>query len=226
MIASHFALIPNGSPSAELPSPARLLKSEQAADLIARDIQAGLYAPGAWLKQIDLERRYGQTRLDIRRALDRLVEKRLVLHTPNRGYSVQVEDKQRSADIDELRIIIETSAVESIIANVTDDQIVEIEALARRFENLLPEGTLLELHDANIAFHQALLSLGRNRELPTVVMDLRRRVSSALASQWRNNARIAQSNREHMEMVAALSARDADKLRALIRRHILQKDGA
>jgi DNA-binding GntR family transcriptional regulator len=38
------------------------------ADLIARDVRSGLFAPGMWLKQIDLESRYGYRRPDIRRA--------------------------------------------------------------------------------------------------------------------------------------------------------------
>ena len=40
------------------------------AERLARDVQAGLLPPGTWLKQIDLETRYGHGRSDIRRALD------------------------------------------------------------------------------------------------------------------------------------------------------------
>ena len=35
-------------------------------DRIAHDIQAGVYGPGAWLKQIDLQERYDAKRLDVR----------------------------------------------------------------------------------------------------------------------------------------------------------------
>ncbi|MBN8933883.1 MAG: GntR family transcriptional regulator, partial [Rhizobium pusense] len=53
-------------------------------DLILHDIQTGILAPGAWLKQIDLEQRYRCGRPEIRRALDRLAQKRIVEHVPNR----------------------------------------------------------------------------------------------------------------------------------------------
>ena len=41
-------------------------------DRIAHDIQSGIFGPGAWLKQIDLQERYDAKRLDVRRALDQL----------------------------------------------------------------------------------------------------------------------------------------------------------
>ena len=59
----------------------------------AQDILAGVLLPGTWLKQIDLERRYKCTRPEVRRALDRLAQKRLVEHVPNRGFRVSSFDR-------------------------------------------------------------------------------------------------------------------------------------
>jgi DNA-binding GntR family transcriptional regulator len=192
------------------------------ADLIARDIQSGLFAAGTWLKQIDLERRYGRSRMDVRRALDRLVQKRLVAHLPNRGYRVHEEDGERAAQVRDIRLLLELAAADGVVERATPSDIDRLEALARKFDQLVLEGTVLEQYDANIAFHFELLRLNGNDELTALVTDLRGRISSAPASQWRTRRRVEQSSREHFAMVDAVAARDAGRLRALIRAHILQ----
>jgi DNA-binding GntR family transcriptional regulator len=194
------------------------------ADLIARDIQSGLLAPGMWLKQVDLEIRYGRPRLDIRRALDRLAQSRLVEHIPNRGYHVFPRDGRQTAEIRDIRAVLETAAVDGIMRNVTTAAIEELDRLARRFARLTRTGTVIEQYEANIAFHVALLSLSPNRELVQLVMDLRRRSSAAPASQGKTSGRVEQSSREHFEIVAALAAGDVEQLKRVVALHILQPE--
>ncbi|WP_406854987.1 GntR family transcriptional regulator [Alsobacter sp. KACC 23698] len=209
------------SASSSPAAPARR-EAHDVADLIARDIQSGLFAAGAWLKQIDLEGRYGRNRLEIRRALDRLVQKRLVAHWPNRGYRVHEEDGERAAKIRDIRLILELAAVDGVIARAAEADVARLAALARNFDDLVLDGAVLEQYDANVAFHLELLRLNGNDELTALVTDLRGRISSAPASQWRTRRRVEQSSREHFAMVDAVAARDAERLRALIRAHILQ----
>jgi DNA-binding GntR family transcriptional regulator len=192
------------------------------ADLIARDIQSGALAPGMWLKQIDLESRYQCTRPSIRRALDRLALRRLVQHIPNRGYQVFRPDDEQSIEIRDIRVILETAAVPSIIANANPPAIERLDALARRFDDLVLTGTILEQYETNIAFHLELLGLCSNRELVNLVTELRSRTSSAPAGQWRTRARVEQSGREHHEMVEALAGGDAGRLKQIITLHIRQ----
>ncbi|QRM30282.1 GntR family transcriptional regulator [Microvirga sp. VF16] len=192
------------------------------ADLIARDVRAGSFAPGTWLKQIDLEQRYGFGRPDIRRALDYLTQKRLVQHVPNRGYHVVLPDSDQTAHILELRVILETAAVDSIVANATPAAIAQIDTLARTFDEMILNGTVLDQYEANLAFHRELLSLCSNPELSNLVTDLRSRTSSALAGQWSTRARVEQSSREHHAMIKALEARDAQQLKDIIALHIRQ----
>jgi DNA-binding GntR family transcriptional regulator len=177
------------------------------ADLIARDVRAGAFAPGTWLKQIDLEHRYGIGRSDIRRA---------------RGYHVVLPDSDQTAHILELRVILETAAVDSIVTNATPDAIERINALAHKFDEMILHGTVLEQYEANLAFHRELLSLCSNPELSNLVTDLRSRTSSALAGQWSTRARVEQSSREHHAMISALAAGDAQQLKDTITLHIRQ----
>jgi DNA-binding GntR family transcriptional regulator len=195
------------------------------ADRIARDVRSGAFAPGTWLKQIDLENRYGFGRPDIRRALDYLTQKRLVQHVPNRGYHVVLPDSDQTDHILELRVILETAAVDSIVANATPAVIEKMDTLARRFDETILHGTVLDQYEANLAFHRELLKLCSNPELSNLVTDLRSRTSSALAGQWSTRARVEQSSREHHAMIKALAARDAQQLKDIITLHIRQPKG-
>jgi DNA-binding GntR family transcriptional regulator len=192
------------------------------ADLITRDVRSGVFAPGMWLKQIDLENRYGYGRPDVRRALDYLAQKRLVQHAPNRGYHVFMPDGDQAANILELRVILETAAVDSIVAHATPAAIERIRDRARRFDDMILHGTILDQYEANLAFHRELLGLCPNPELLNLVTELRGRTSSALAGQWSTRARVEQSGREHHAMVEALAARDAPRLKEIITLHIRQ----
>ena len=192
------------------------------ADHIAGDIRLGVLAPGMWLKQIDLERRYDGRRPDVRRALDRLAQRRIIEHVPNRGYQVFLPDSNQTAHILEVRAILEMGAADAVVANASAEDIDALRALAQRFEYLIKTGTILELYEANLAYHGALLGLCRNPELVGLVGELRHRTSSAPAGQWRTQARIEKSCSEHHQMVDSIAARDVARLRDLIGLHIRQ----
>ncbi|CDN57810.1 Transcriptional regulator, GntR family (plasmid) [Neorhizobium galegae bv. officinalis bv. officinalis str. HAMBI 1141] len=194
-----------------------------ATQLILTDIQSGILQPGTWLKQVDLETRYGRGRNEIRRALDRLAQKRVVEHVPNRGYHVYKADGKQAEDIAEIRILLETGVVPKAVAAATADDISNLRVLAERFENLILHGTVLEQYEANLNFHRAFVQLSGNDELDGIIAELRQRTSSAPVSQWKTRARIEQSAREHHEMVDLLEAGNVSKLRALIERHIRQR---
>jgi DNA-binding GntR family transcriptional regulator len=202
--------------------PRRRTRPVDVVERIARDIQSGSLAAGMWLKQIDLEQRYGCTRIEIRRALDRLAQRRLVEHIHNRGYRVFEPDGVETAEILEIRCILETAVADSIVVNADPAAIEHLSGLARRFDDLILNGTLIEQYETNLAFHGTLLDLCANRELAKLVGDLRARTSSAPATQWRTRARIEQSAREHHAMVEAIAARDAPRLRQILALHIRQ----
>lgn len=191
-------------------------------DLLLQDILTGTLPAGAWLKQIDLEQRYNCTRPEVRRALDRLTQRRLVQHIPNRGYQVYEVDERRSQEISDIRVILETAVAHLMIAHATPEATKALRVLAHRFDEMSFRGTILEHYDANLAFHRALLQLAGNGELVDLVSEIRQRTVSAPVSQWRTRARIELSAREHHLMVDALEAGDLTELKRLIEIHIRQ----
>jgi DNA-binding GntR family transcriptional regulator len=199
-----------------------LEEETDATQLILTDIQSGLFPPGVWLKQIDLETRYGRGRNEIRRALDRLAQKRVVEHVPNRGYHVYSADGKQASDIAEIRIMLEAGIVAKVIQHASPEDIENLRGLADRFQELTLHGTVLELYEANLNFHRSFVRLSGNGELESVIGELRQRTSSAPVSQWKTRARVEISAREHHQMVDALQSKDEVGLRDLVGRHIRQ----
>lgn len=192
------------------------------ADRLARDIQSGVFGTGAWLKQIDLQERYDAKRLDVRRALDHLTQRRVIQHVPNRGYHVHAADDEHQDHIRDIRVLLEVGAAADLMPNVTDAKVARMRALAERFASLLLHGTLLEQYEVNLEFHATLYDMCSNRELVALIHDMRGRGVAAPATQWTTRARIEKSVGEHFEIVAALEARDVARLQRIIGEHVRQ----
>lgn len=210
-------------PTQKRPASSAVL-TDKVTELILHDIQTGLLVPGAWLKQIDLQQRYHCGRPEVRRALDRLAQKRLVAHVPNRGYHVYRPDGRQEGEVAEIRILLETGVAVRIAGSATAADIALLDQLAAEFVRLLADGTTLELYEANQAFHHHLLSLCGNQELVALVAEIRQRTSAAPVHQWTTRARIEQSAREHDEMIEAVRQGDGTRLGAVLARHIRQQD--
>jgi DNA-binding GntR family transcriptional regulator len=196
----------------------------EAGDLAARierDINIGTLSPGAWLKQIDLERRYGATRLDVRQALDGLVARRLVTHVPNRGYHVREFDQRQISDIYEVRAILEIAAAEQLVAHVTDERLRALTRRAEAFENATAHGGLIDQNEANLAFHAELLAMCPNHELVELIIAMRQRIPISVQRVWNSGARMAKSVKDHYRIIDALTARDTGLLKAITGDHIL-----
>lgn len=198
------------------------LRWRNVAERIARDVQAGLYAPGMWLKQIDLERRYDCNRADIRRALDELVARRLVQHVPNRGHHVFELQPEQIGHLVQLRAILEGAVADLIYDRADAASLARLDALAARFEDAVAHGTPLAQNAANLAFHAALVDLCPNPELAQAVRDVRSRLPSALVYQWPTRGWIEQSIRDHAAMLQALRDRHKEHLRAAMVGHLRQ----
>jgi DNA-binding GntR family transcriptional regulator len=187
---------------------------------IAQDIHTGQLPPGTWLKQIALQERYGRSRGDVRRALDKLVAQRLVQQVRNFGYRVHGLDTDRLDELRQVRLILETAAAESMIGRADAAALRRLRGLADAFSMAVEHRSILDQHEANQAFHAALLELCPNAELIRLIRDTRLRMPSAPMTQWPEPGWVEESARQHHAMVDALAAADRDGFVAVIRAHI------
>jgi DNA-binding GntR family transcriptional regulator len=191
---------------------------------IATDIASGLLGNGAWLKQVDIEARYRCTRADARRALEALAIRGVVQRIPQRGYYVSIVDEEARRELVEVRVLLETAMAPSIVERATTKDIRDLRRLAGAFAAAVKRDDTAERYLANRAFHVRLTELCPNRELAKLALAVRGDLPTTPIVQWRSQARIEQSSREHVSIVDALAARDAARLAELIAVHIRQPE--
>ena len=196
-------------------------RARDLAQRMERDISLGDLGAGAWLKQVDLEQRYGATRMEIRQALDRLVEKGLVKQLPRRGYRVEDFDPDRLAQVMEIRAILEVAAAEQVIARLDEASLAAMQVQAERCQAATQDGTVEEHEQANHAFHRIMLAPCPNRELVALLFDLRGRVPVAVTRRRNSLALIQRANAQHFEIIRLIRAGDLPALQRLMREHNL-----
>ncbi len=194
------------------------------AKTIETDIYRGALAPGMWLKQIDLEERYGCTRIALRHALEALQSRKVVQRVRNRGYYVPPVDEALVRHIMDARAHVETSIVEELVANVTDEMLARLSYLASVFSETIKVGTIREQDEANHGFHREMLKACHNPVLVEIIWDLRWRIPISVQRANNTPARLERSAVEHFQMVEALRLKDAATLRAVTARHVTLQD--
>jgi DNA-binding GntR family transcriptional regulator len=112
--------------------------------------------------------------------------------------------------------------VPSIVERATKRDIADLRRLAALFAAAARREDVTKRYVANRAFHVRLTELCGNRELAKLALAVRGDIPTTPIVQWRSQARIDQSCREHSLIVDALAARDIARLAELIAVHIRQ----
>lgn len=105
---------------------------EEVYDALHRQIIAGKYKPGDWLRQEDIASQMGVSMTPVREALDLLVSNGIAERVPYRGVRVREMSVKDIADAYGLRLILEALAAREAASHITAEQI-------SRLENILAE---------------------------------------------------------------------------------------
>jgi DNA-binding GntR family transcriptional regulator len=162
--------------SAELPGTDTL--SERAANLVERDIIAGLLAPGARLGIVDLVQRYEIGATPLREGLSRLVSRGLIVGIGQRGFRVADVSREDLLDITRMRTVVEIEALRLAITNGDDAWeagiVSALHQMRRHIErtgNDFREGAP-DFDRLHKAFHTSLLAACGSKRLLTAHSDL------------------------------------------------------
>jgi GntR family transcriptional regulator, carbon starvation induced regulator len=94
--------------------------SERAANLVERDIIAGLHPPGARLGINDLVQRYEIGATPLREGLSRLISRGLIVGIGQRGFRVADVSREDLLDITRMRTVVEIEALRLAMARGDD----------------------------------------------------------------------------------------------------------
>ena len=209
---------------AELPETDTL--SERAANLVERDIIAGLLAPGARLGIIDLARRYDIGATPLREGLSRLVSRGLIVGIGQRGFRVAEISREDLLDITRMRTVVEIEALRLAMAHGDDaweagilSALHQMRRHIERTGNEFREGAP-DFDRLHKGFHTALLAACGSKRLLTAHSDLydqayryRRVMMRAFDSGKKFVA-------AHQSLADLVLARDSGKAQSMLASHL------
>ncbi len=188
-------------------------------DLIVR----GELAPGARLNERVLTAQLGVSRTPLREAIKLLATEGLVELLPNRGAVVAPIEPARIAETLAVMGALESLAGELACAQASDRDIAEIRALHYEMLAMHARGDLDGYFRYNQAIHLRLVEASSNAVLAQTYRQLNANVRRVRYMANLSPERWDAAVKEHEAILAALAARDAARLKRLLRDHLSAK---
>lgn len=136
-------------------------------------ILRGELQPGERLLEIHLANKLGVSRTPIREAMRKLELEGLVLMIPRKGAVVAEITEKSLRDVLEVRKALEELAVKLACEKIQDEEIVELKAAAKEFENALKSGDVTIFAEADVKFHDIIYHTTDNQRLIQLLYNLR-----------------------------------------------------
>ena len=142
-------------------------------DSVRTALREGHFTPGENLSETALADKFQVSRGPIREALLVLVEEGLLVHSPNRGFSVISLTEEDRAHITELRLLLEARALERARERVTSEDLARLGKMKSELVKLFRDSEQPARDSLETAFHGYVWELTGN---PWLVNALRRAV--------------------------------------------------
>jgi DNA-binding GntR family transcriptional regulator len=170
-----------------------------------------------------LSERLGVSRTPIREAIAMLEQDGFVKVVPRRGIMVVRKTKTEVVDMIRAWAALESMAARLITTTAPSKEISALRDFFTAFDaDRLPQHHIEDYSKANIAFHQALISLSGSAVLVQMTSEILLHVRGYRQLTIGRADRIAASLPEHIAIIEALEARDTERAESLARDHTLR----
>ncbi|MBS1888725.1 MAG: GntR family transcriptional regulator [Actinobacteria bacterium] len=181
-------------------------------------ILEGRLAAGSMTSVRTLSEALGISRTPVREALVELANDQLVAFERNRGVRILETQAHDVEEIFELRLLIEVPSVASAIARSGPDLVAELRASLEEMRAHLDDEPSFMHHDW--LFHRALLAATGNERLVSFVESLRNQTRMRGLSTAGRSRPLAAIVEEHVVILRAVEAADADAAVAAMSQHL------
>lgn len=171
------------------------------------------------LDERELCQALGVSRTPIREALNLLEQEGLVRSLPRQGVFVVKKTKKEVLESITVWGALESAAAGLATERATDEELAELRKLFREFDGDRPAAHLNEYSDANIAFHQRIIRLGRCQMIIDITENLFIHVRAIRKMTIKQENRAEQSIADHFAIIEALEQREARRAEQLVREH-------
>jgi DNA-binding GntR family transcriptional regulator len=190
-------------------------------DRIRHQIVTGVLQPGDRLMEPVLAEDLGVSRTPVREALRRLEQAELVRRNPrDLGRYVHRPAPDEIREVLGVRAVLEGYAARLAAERVAAEELDSLADLHAQAELAIDAGDTTRLVELNTQFHDGINAASRAPHCVALIDALRDRILQYRFAFLRTDESRLSSCREHLAILAALRARDADHVELLVRRHI------
>jgi DNA-binding GntR family transcriptional regulator len=168
-----------------------------------------------------LSEELGVSRTPVREALVRLENEGFVKNIPRRGAFVARKSKKEILEMLVVWAALESMAARLVTEHASDDEIASLRRLFANYDGDRLNARIDEYSQTNIDFHQALFRISHCDLLATLTDNLFIHMRSIRMRTIHENDRVTRSIQDHLHIIEALEARDADLAERLVREHTL-----
>lgn len=185
----------------------------------------GQIEPGQVISVVTVAADLGVSVTPVREAIMDLANLGMVEIIRNRGFRVPELTAHDLDEIFQLRTMLEAPAIAEVAQVITSEDIPAFRTLAEQITAAAREGDLTAFLDRDRQFHLGLLDVLGNRRLVTMVAQLRDQARMQGLQKLADQGELTESGQEHIDIIDAIEARDADRAAELMRKHLAHSRG-
>ncbi len=167
---------------------------------------------------------YAASRTPVREACRRLAEDGLLAYLPRRGYRVPLVDRDEIDHLYEIRRVLEVFAVRRIAGQAGDVAAILEELRSEWSSGTLAPGSDVVYKDED--FHRALAMASGNDQIVGMLDPINARIRLVRVHDFLDRERVHQTCVQHVGILDAIAAGDADLAGALMHAHISESQRA
>lgn len=183
-------------------------------------IITGELAEGELVSAPSLGQALGVSATPVREAMMDLVREGLVETVKNKGFRVTAMGGKDLDDLAQIRLLLEPPAVRLVAGNIPEEEYAELVELADKCLHAAEHEDLGEYLRDDRDFHARVLAYTNNPQLVELATSLRRRTRLYGIALLARKGRLADSAREHHQLLEALRKGDGEAAESLMRTHI------
>ena len=183
-------------------------------------IISGELSPGSLVSVPTLAAQFEVSATPVREAMLDLAQRGFVEPVRNKGFRVTTVSLAELRDIIEVRQMLEAPAMRSLAGELSGQDLGEWRDLATTITGHAERGELTAFVESDRDFHLGLIGLHGNSRLVGMVRELRSQTRMVNLATMRESPELAQSAREHHEMLDLLEAGDGAALEELTVGHL------
>jgi DNA-binding GntR family transcriptional regulator len=204
---------PKQQPTIQIESASRTLRG-QAYDILKRQLLSGELRPGERVNEVVMASRLGISRGPLREAIRNLEQEGLLIAAPHRGTFVRQLTEEEAAELQEVRLALETAAACRLAQHWTPATKAALEERLDRLRGLhLDNSTLAERMSADLAFHEAICEASGNETLLETWRSLIGRITMMVLNVGESRMSRLQDADAHVPLLEAIESGDETIIR-------------